>query len=68
LHVSESCDDGNQIANDGCTNCTEDIGFTCTWSNQFTPDECLSVCGDGIKASNEECDDGPISDGDGCSE
>lgn len=29
--------------------------------------ECVSYCGDGIKAPNEECDDNNTRDGDGCS-
>jgi len=32
------------------------------------PDECSSQCGDGIKASNEECDDGNSVSDDGCSQ
>ncbi len=50
----EACDDGNQIAGDGCSDvCTLEPG-----SEQ---------CGDGITAGTEECDDGNNADGDGCS-
>ena len=31
------------------------------------PTVCLSTCGDGKKASNEQCDDGNTNNGDGCS-
>jgi fibro-slime domain-containing protein len=32
-----------------------------------TSSSCRSACGDGVKAANEECDDGNNQDGDGCS-
>ena len=28
---------------------------------------CVSVCGDGVKVGGEDCDDGNVVDGDGCS-
>jgi fibro-slime domain-containing protein len=36
----------------------------------FLPErsECASTCGDDIKASDEECDDGNLTNGDGCDE
>ena len=27
--ISEECDDGNKISNDGCTNCTIDKNYQC---------------------------------------
>ena len=36
-------------------------GYTCASGH------CISVCGDGVVASDEECDDGDLIDGDGCS-
>jgi len=51
---------------DGCSNCIEDPGFSCSRATPFTPDECHSTCGDGFKASNEDCDDGNLLTGDGC--
>jgi fibro-slime domain-containing protein len=57
----EACDDGNTLANDGCSptchfepNCSSATG-TCT-----------PKCGDGLVV-NEECDDGNTNNGDGCS-
>lgn len=44
----------------GCSNCS--LGFNLT--NSTT---CNSVCGDGIKAASEGCDDGNTQNGDGCS-
>jgi fibro-slime domain-containing protein len=32
-----------------------------------TSSSCRSACGDGVKAANEQCDDGNNKDGDGCS-
>jgi CSLREA domain-containing protein len=32
VESGEECDDGNAIANDGCTNCRIDSGFSCTGS------------------------------------
>jgi fibro-slime domain-containing protein len=32
-----------------------------------TTSSCRSACGDGVKAANEQCDDGNNKDGDGCS-
>ena len=29
--------------------------------------KCLNACGDGLKSDSEECDDGNLRDGDGCS-
>ena len=42
-----------------------ELGFGCTGAE---PSTCSSTCGDGIKASDEACDDAaPAEDGDGCS-
>lgn len=50
VQLSEQCDDGNNVAGDGCENdCTE------------TPE-----CGDGSVQTGEECDDGDLMSGDGC--
>jgi cysteine-rich repeat protein len=35
----EACDDGNFVANDGCSACTIDAGFVCTGSSTT-----VSVC------------------------
>ena len=59
----EGCDDGNQVAGDGC-------GPTCQIEPTVTlgPNPTVAVtCGDGLKTGNEECDDGNTTNGDGCS-
>ncbi|CAD8117900.1 unnamed protein product [Paramecium sonneborni] len=79
---TEQCDDGNSIANDGCSN-------TCQWQCQLTPicttcnnnlcsacgagyqlistkNKCVPICGDGIIKTTEICDDGNNSYYDGC--
>ena len=35
--------------------------------NTQTHFQCLNACGDGLKSESEECDDGNLRDGDGCS-
>jgi cysteine-rich repeat protein len=37
-------------------------GFTCTGS----PSVCTTICGDGIVGGSEQCDDGNLTNGDGC--
>ena len=56
----ETCDDG--IKNDG-RGCTGDClgvvpGWYCTLNLTTLKDQCNSVCGDGIIANLEVCDDG----------
>lgn len=48
----EECDDGNSVADDGCTNCMIDLGWKCERPN---PDPtvaeasvCTKQCGDGV--------------------
>lgn len=48
--VDEGCDDGNYIADDGCTNCIIDVGYSCTTA---TPNVCSSLCGNGIMNVDE---------------
>ncbi|MGE0786539.1 MAG: DUF4215 domain-containing protein [Sandaracinaceae bacterium] len=48
----EACDDGNPIANDGCTGCMEDAGFNCVGA----PSVCNAVCGNNMIHGGEECD------------
>lgn len=60
---SETCDDGNALAGDGCSSsCLVETGYSCT----AQPSECWSRCGDGVVASDEKCDDGDLDAGDGC--
>ncbi len=67
---SEACDQVDAISLDKDNN----WGDGCTPNCQKEPDcsagACTSTCGDGIKLpgdANEECDDGNVTDGDGCS-
>jgi cysteine-rich repeat protein len=56
VEASEACDDGNTSNGDGCSaTCKPELGFACgdPWTSAWP-----SSCGDGIKASNEECDPG----------
>jgi len=68
----EGCEDGNAVASDGCTACQLDPGYTCT--GVFGSQVCATVCGDGIIAGAEQCDDNwrdipgaTGAGGDGCS-
>lgn len=61
--VEGECDDGNQVAGDGCSaECRPEPGYTCTGQ----PSRCRR-CGDGRVDAPEACDDGNQVDGDGCS-
>ena len=62
--ATEACDDGNMNDGDGCSrNCTIEPDFDC--NTNTAPSVCYShVCGDSIRVSGEECDNG---DGAGCS-
>lgn len=64
----ETCDDTNSATGDGCSNCLEEAGWTCTG---FGPGLCSqnSVCGNGlIETTPENCDDGNSDSNDGCSD
>jgi fibro-slime domain-containing protein len=60
---NEECDDGNNLAMDGCT---PDCQLEPICDSIPDVDGCESVCGDGVVAG-EECDDDNLEDGDGCS-
>ncbi|MBT3834943.1 DUF5011 domain-containing protein [Candidatus Peribacteria bacterium] len=62
----ETCDDGNKISDDGCSDtCQAETGFTC----QGAPSTCLTICGDGLVKATEQCDDGNTdTQEDGCSQ
>ncbi|CAD8182793.1 unnamed protein product [Paramecium octaurelia] len=75
---NEQCDDNNTSEYDGCylckfscpLNCYECIDGTCNNCNvgfQLNENQCSNVCGDGILQNEEECDDGNLDSGDGCS-
>ncbi|MEM6559773.1 MAG: DUF4215 domain-containing protein, partial [Myxococcota bacterium] len=60
----ETCDDGNSMANDGCSaSCEVEVGFSC---DAAEPSVCGATCGDGIVTALEACDDGNTAAGDGC--
>jgi cysteine-rich repeat protein len=68
---NEQCDDMNNADGDGCSaDCRLEFApFRCPWEGPCTPIE----CGDGIvdrvpNAPFEECDDGGLENGDGCSD
>jgi len=49
---------------DGCAfSCQQELGYFCDGE----PSICQPVCGDSVRIPPEQCDDGNISDGDGCS-
>lgn len=66
--TGERCDDGNDVAGDGCDQCVIEPGFICDLFGVG----CLQlVCGNGslergTLGEGEECDDGNTGDGDGC--
>jgi len=60
---TEGCDDGNDVAGDGCFGCAVESGWTCSGS----PSVCVPICGDGMIIGGEQCDDGDSMSGDGCS-
>lgn len=50
LAYSEECDDHNNVANDGCTNCSVDHNlWECTYS---FPTTCTLLCGNGKLDNN----------------
>ena len=66
------CDNGNMMDGDGCSSfCTVECGFECGGSsfstNESSHDVCWTVCGDGLRAGNEQCDNGKVGENDGCS-
>jgi cysteine-rich repeat protein len=68
IEVPEACDDGNAAIGDGCSDlCQLETGYDCTGE----PSRCIPtpICGDGIVAVTEDCDDlqNPPVSGDGCS-
>jgi cysteine-rich repeat protein len=61
---SETCDDANTTAGDGCgANCRVETGFTCMGMPIST---CMAICGDGLIRGAEGCDDMNTGNGDGC--
>jgi cysteine-rich repeat protein len=82
VDLGETCDDGNMINTDACTNACEEAACgdgifhegveECDDGNTSNSDDCTAICtipacGDGIISTDEECDDGGKENGDGCS-
>lgn len=75
----EQCDDGNTRDGDGCSaTCHIEQGWACSaepsicrvlmgWRCMGDPAVCAPVCGDGLIRGTEQCDDGNLVNGDGCS-
>ncbi len=74
LQSGEQCDDGNEQPADGCNpTCLVEAGWSCAYDPASVPQSsCTPVCGDGVVAGPEGCDDCPTTGctptgGDGCS-
>ncbi len=62
----EVCDDGDNEpggCNPGCT--AVESGWYCSGGSLYSPDVCVTRCGDGFRAGDEVCDDGDTLPG-GC--
>ncbi|MDC0666736.1 DUF4215 domain-containing protein [Nannocystis radixulma] len=66
---ADDCEDGETKPDpDGCNTCTcHDGGWACTEKACPTTDGQGDECGDGVVQAPEECDDGNLVGGDGCS-
>ncbi|HJL17725.1 MAG TPA: putative metal-binding motif-containing protein [Sandaracinaceae bacterium LLY-WYZ-13_1] len=60
---TNGCEANLRRDEDNCGSC----GRTCDGAEVCVDRNCVSVCGDGLIASDEQCDDGDTSGGDGCS-
>jgi cysteine-rich repeat protein len=61
LYITESqaCEDGNNVAGDGCYNCQPELGWACTNTDETSlTNVCTPICGDGIIIGGETCDAG----------
>ena len=71
---TETCDDGNTVSGDGCSNDCQLVedSFTCSRVDNLAanPDVCVHRCGnsalDPQGSHTEACDDGNRNSGDGC--
>ena len=66
---ADQCDDALVAqSGDGCSDaCTTEMGWFCTGGSTNSSDTCFEICGDGRHVGEEECDDGDLDGGDGCS-
>lgn len=44
-----------------------ELSYECSGGNITTPDVCIMTCGNNLRTGIEECDDGNLRNGDGCS-
>ncbi|MCC6621559.1 MAG: DUF4215 domain-containing protein [Deltaproteobacteria bacterium] len=67
-HLGESCDDGNEVAGDGCDACQAEPGWVCRFFGGCAPTTCgdLYIEYDWETGSGETCEDGDTEGGDGC--
>lgn len=65
----DECADGTDDCDENATCTNTDGGFTCECAAGYSGDgtTCMPDCGDGIVTAPEACDDGDMTDGDGCS-
>ncbi|MDP9001329.1 MAG: DUF4215 domain-containing protein [Myxococcota bacterium] len=71
IDPGENCDDGNAVGGDGCSaTCMIEPGYACP-NHNGVGGPCVKinaeVCGNGVVAGTEQCDDGNTVSGDGCS-
>ncbi len=75
--TGETCDDNNNDGSpiDGCSaTCTIDAGWSCTvavaavGTTAEMPSVCTLNCGNSVLDTGEQCDDGNVAAGDGCSD
>ena len=66
--MNEECDDGSVGGNDGCVHCQVSKGWACYRNEPWQLSLCkrIAYCGNGIKESDEQCDDGNYVDTDAC--
>ena len=54
LEPGEACEDGARVDGDGCSSeCQVEPGWTC---DESVPSTCVTTCGDGLAAGEEQCD------------
>ncbi|WAS97010.1 DUF4215 domain-containing protein [Nannocystis punicea] len=63
------CEEGEtKLGEDGCNTCTcHDNSWACTLKDCLATEGQTAECGDGVLQAPEECDDGNLAGGDGCS-
>lgn len=70
--TGEQCDDGNAQSGDGCSaSCAVEAGWRCFGlepdAGEANPGGvCTRLCGNAVSDPDEQCDDGNLTEGDGC--